>query len=574
MDTFEIRDDEINVEEIMRRIRENIKKRKESGAYTKETEALINEPLQPPAEVTYTGQDDLQQNLDYINSNWDIHAEYSINSHRPILGRFLIRGRRLVHGEVRRYVDSIAGKQSEFNARVVRTLNSCIKGFDKKINDTAAAVNKDIDSKVSEAVYTINKDIDSKVSEAVSTVNKDIESRINEAVSTVNKDIESRINEAISTVNKDIESRINEAISTVNKDIESRINEAVYTVNKDIESRINEAVSTVNKDIESRINEAISTVNKDIESRINEAVYTVNKDIDSKLSEVVSTINKDIDSKVNEAVAAVDKDIENKAWLANLLEKRLQLHQHSSRSIADEQNTVNINYFVFNEIIGKAWNKLSGNSVQGVPNVFEDALNIFGEGKNILEIGCGNGTFLQMLKERGIQGYGIDLNEDFILYCKKKGLNIEQADALTHLKSLQDKMLDGVFAVHVIEHMQFYELKQLLELCYAKMQFGSHIILVTPNILNVTVSSNIFYMDPTHLNHIHPDVLKFLLESCGFRDIQERFYQPVPDEIKLKKIEYNPDMKEKKIYETMNYNISILNNLFFGYRDFAVIAKK
>ncbi len=514
MDTFEIRDDEINVEEIMRRIRENIKKRKESGAYTKETEALINEPLQPPAEVTYTGQDDLQQNLDYINSNWDIHAEYSINSHRPILGRFLIRGRRLVHGEVRRYVDSIAGKQSEFNARVVRTLNSCIKGFDKKINDTAAAVNKDIDSKVSEAVYTINKDIDSKVSEAVSTVNKDIE------------------------------------------------------------SRINEAVSTVNKDIESRINEAISTVNKDIESRINEAVYTVNKDIDSKLSEVVSTINKDIDSKVNEAVAAVDKDIENKAWLANLLEKRLQLHQHSSRSIADEQNTVNINYFVFNEIIGKAWNKLSGNSVQGVPNVFEDALNIFGEGKNILEIGCGNGTFLQMLKERGIQGYGIDLNEDFILYCKKKGLNIEQADALTHLKSLQDKMLDGVFAVHVIEHMQFYELKQLLELCYAKMQFGSHIILVTPNILNVTVSSNIFYMDPTHLNHIHPDVLKFLLESCGFRDIQERFYQPVPDEIKLKKIEYNPDMKEKKIYETMNYNISILNNLFFGYRDFAVIAKK
>ncbi len=40
MDTFEIKDEEINVEDIMRQIRENIRKRRESGAYTKEMEVL------------------------------------------------------------------------------------------------------------------------------------------------------------------------------------------------------------------------------------------------------------------------------------------------------------------------------------------------------------------------------------------------------------------------------------------------------------------------------------------------------------------------------------------------------
>ena len=75
MDTIDIKDEEIDVEIIMHLIRENIKKRKESGAYSEEMEVLINAPLQPPlAEV---GDGDLQSDINYINSNWDINAEYS-----------------------------------------------------------------------------------------------------------------------------------------------------------------------------------------------------------------------------------------------------------------------------------------------------------------------------------------------------------------------------------------------------------------------------------------------------------------------------------------------------------------
>ena len=140
MDTIDIKDEEIDVEDIMGQIRENIKKRRESGAYSKEMDALIKEPLQPP--LTGAGYNDLQSVLDYINSNWDINAEYVISSHRKIIGKPLVWGRRLIHSETRRYVDLINGKQIEFNAHVA----GAIKGLDIKINEAMADIRKDTDS--------------------------------------------------------------------------------------------------------------------------------------------------------------------------------------------------------------------------------------------------------------------------------------------------------------------------------------------------------------------------------------------------------------------------------------------
>ncbi len=460
MDTIQIKDDEINVEEIMRKIRDNIRERRESGAYTKEMEDLINEPMQTP--IASAGQDDTPQNLNYIKSNWDVHAEYSINSHRPLLGRFLVWGRKLVHGEVRRYVDLITGKQSEFNAHVTRILNSSIKGFDKKINDTVIAVNNDIDAKVNGAVAAVNRDIDVKV---------------------------------------------------------------------------------------------------------NETVAAVNRDIDVKVNGAVAAINRDIDAKVNEAISAINKDIENKAWLADILEKRIKTKNY----LVDEKDKLcnnAINYFIFNELFG--------GSIGEIRTIEEQFLEFFLGCKNVLDIGSGRGVFLELLREKRIKGYGIDINDDLILYCKKKDLEVQKDDAISHLEKLNDKSLDGVFMAHVIEHLKHEEIVCLLRLCYEKMQYGSYIAIAMPNILNITVSSNTFYLDPTHTTHLHPEVIKFLLKSCGFRDIQERFYQPIPNELKLKRFDCDANLntEQKNIYETINYNIDILNNLLFGYRDFAVIAKK
>lgn len=145
MDTFEIKDEKIDVEEIMSKIRENIKKRKESGAYSEEMEALIVKPSNLSFAEAKSG--DPEQDLIYINDNWDVHVDYEISSHRPIIGRLLVLGRQFIHGEVKRFVDLITWKQNEFNehvARILKVLNIRIKELDIKIS----ILNKHFDNKV------------------------------------------------------------------------------------------------------------------------------------------------------------------------------------------------------------------------------------------------------------------------------------------------------------------------------------------------------------------------------------------------------------------------------------------
>jgi O-antigen chain-terminating methyltransferase len=194
MNTIEIRDEEIDVEEIMCKIRENIKKRRESSAYTdtEEMKDLIEEPLQT-AETGELDTDNLQQELDYLNRNWDTHAEYSISSHRRFTGWFLIKGRQLVHGEVRRYVDLIVGKQNEFNAYTVRVVNNLIQGIEDKLKRTRTEISTEIEDKVGQARAEIGGEIEDKVGQARTEIGGEIDNRVGQVKTELSGEIEERI---------------------------------------------------------------------------------------------------------------------------------------------------------------------------------------------------------------------------------------------------------------------------------------------------------------------------------------------------------------------------------------------
>jgi SAM-dependent methyltransferase len=122
-DTFEIRDDEIDVEDIMRQIRENIKKRKYVETYSEEE---INKPVGFSC-VADVSSNDKKWDLEYFNESGDIHNnDYLISSHRPLIGWFLVKGRELINGEIRRYIDPIIFKQTEFNISMIQIVNNII----------------------------------------------------------------------------------------------------------------------------------------------------------------------------------------------------------------------------------------------------------------------------------------------------------------------------------------------------------------------------------------------------------------------------------------------------------------
>jgi O-antigen chain-terminating methyltransferase len=301
----------------------------------------------------------------------------------------------------------------------------------------------------------------------------------------------------------------------------------------------------------------------------------ISSEMDEKLSLTQAKLASEIEENVRTKIAIINGDIENKAWLAKILENKS--HATKIDAIEESHESIDyINYFVFSDEMSKIWTKLSGKSVD-TPNIFIDSIELFKDCKNVLDIGCGSGYFLKMMKQNNIGGYGIDLNEDLVAYCQKMGINAIKIDALSHLQSIENKSLDGIFINQVAEHLSIDNLIKLLKSSYEKLQYGSYIIITIPNILSMLVSTNLYYLDPTHQRQLHPEVLKFLLNSCGFRDIQEKYYQPIPDDIKLKKLEisdYSQEENLKKIIENYNNNVTRLNNILFGFRDVTVLGKK
>jgi O-antigen chain-terminating methyltransferase len=130
--TIEIRDEHIDVEEIMREIRENIRKKRQSGLLPPEPEIRI--PLTPSAD---TGLPDIE----YLDAHSNVSfPSYTIQSHQPFIGQFLVKGRSLVNGEVKRYVDPLLSRQSEWNWRASRIISNDFS----RLNDLEEKV-KDID---------------------------------------------------------------------------------------------------------------------------------------------------------------------------------------------------------------------------------------------------------------------------------------------------------------------------------------------------------------------------------------------------------------------------------------------
>ncbi len=179
------------------------------------------------------------------------------------------------------------------------------------------------------------------------------------------------------------------------------------------------------------------------------------------------------------------------------------------------------------------------------------------KGDYLLDIGCGRGEFLELLSDV-VPSKGIDVNKESIRSCLEHGLNAELADALDFLRSVENNTLVGITAFQVIEHWRPRYLIELLRLSYRKIKTGGSIILETINPLSL-YSLRDFFADFTHVKPVSPHTLSFLLEASGFIDITVRFSSPVSNEAKLS----GDDENTRK-----------LNEILFGFQDYAVIAWK
>jgi 2-polyprenyl-3-methyl-5-hydroxy-6-metoxy-1,4-benzoquinol methylase len=140
---------------------------------------------------------------------------------------------------------------------------------------------------------------------------------------------------------------------------------------------------------------------------------------------------------------------------------------------------------------------------------------------SVLDIGCGRGVMLDLLRDRGIAAEGIDIMPEAVSRCRTKGHKVDLAEA-THFLANVVSHYDGILGSHLLEHLNFESATRLLGLCFTALRPGGVMVVVTPNPRDLSVLSDVFWLDPTHQRPYPPALLASMLKSSGYAAITIR----------------------------------------------------
>jgi O-antigen chain-terminating methyltransferase len=174
----------------------------------------------------------------------------------------------------------------------------------------------------------------------------------------------------------------------------------------------------------------------------------------------------------------------------------------------------------------------------------------------VLDVGCGRGEWLELLRERKIKATGVDLNEAMVAQCKERRLKVVQGDAIEFLRNLPDRSQGAVTGFHIIEHLPFEMLIDLIIHSRRVLKPGGIAIFESPNCKNLMVGACNFNIDPTHRNPVFPETAQFMLETQGFEGVRLEYLSPM-DTTPLGNIDEEPPH---------------IRELLYGPQDFAVIG--
>jgi len=178
----------------------------------------------------------------------------------------------------------------------------------------------------------------------------------------------------------------------------------------------------------------------------------------------------------------------------------------------------------------------------------------------VLDLGCGRGEWIELLRDEGLEARGVDSNRAMIASCLERKLNVTEGDLLDSLRSLDSESIGVVTAFHVVEHLSFTDLTLLLGETRRVLKPGGLAVFETPNPSNVLVATERFYFDPTHRQPLPSPFMQFLVEERGLCRVTVHQLHPWPEAFRV------PD--------DGSVLVERFNALFYGPQDYAIMGWK
>jgi O-antigen chain-terminating methyltransferase len=178
----------------------------------------------------------------------------------------------------------------------------------------------------------------------------------------------------------------------------------------------------------------------------------------------------------------------------------------------------------------------------------------------VLDVGCGRGELLGLLREAGVEARGIDADSDMVAYARGDGLDVEQADLVEYLQRADDDSLGAIFMGQVVEHLPAPTLVQTFQLAVAKLRPGGLLVAETINPLSPIALRN-YFADLTHAQPLVPETLELLARQSGFAETEIRFLNEPAERL------------TEPADPVIAANVRRLNDLLFAPLDYALVAR-
>lgn len=150
-------------------------------------------------------------------------------------------------------------------------------------------------------------------------------------------------------------------------------------------------------------------------------------------------------------------------------------------------------------------------------NKLLDEMEPYRRSNNLLDVGCGQGWFLDVAKKRGWNVYGTEYSDVAVKKCRDRGINILQGDLNpADFKGIE---IDVIVSFEVIEHINHPNSE--LQKIYSLLRKGGLFYLTTPNFncyLRHQVKDKFSVIHyPEHLSYYTPTTLHRVLKQNGFK---------------------------------------------------------
>lgn len=285
---------------------------------------------------------------------------------------------------------------------------------------------------------------------------------------------------------------------------------------------------------------------KSLQNSFEDFKISTNKYLEELQREVLNLRDEKIPA-LKDALSLGLEGVDKKAeWaLSNLivikkaLEKEVDLKEDEKRKLKESLSSL---YFM-NIFRG------SEEEIKKRQKIYLDKLK---NSKKVVDLGCGRGEFLEILKENSIPCFGVEKEPSLCAILKEKELDFFQMDIFEFLDKKPFEF-DAITSFHLIEHFDLKDALTFLKLIYNNLLQGGIFIIETPNLASLYSFLN-FYKDPEHKTPFHPETLKFFAKEVGFEIIEELYLQ----EVDIPNINLQEDVKK----------------LIFGPQDYALILKK